>query len=328
MLNVPTIFSYVFASVIVAAFTIASTGIAMEIIFGWDRNSGKKSQIKRERRTYLVSIIMICVMSYELLSLFFFVAIADQIHIFFTGAMCAAGTLFSSHYGYVTLFLKIFGFLVSGFWLTINYLDNQYKDYPLLRFKYILLLPICALIICETVSGIFFFSGLDPQIVTSCCGVIFDSNRIASELAGLPVVFTRNLFFIVLVAVLILGVLFTGTGKGGHWFGLMNLVLLPVSLTAIISFLSLYFYELPTHHCPFCLLHREYNYIGYFLYICIFFGTLMGAGVGAIGLIKRSCGLKQQVGLIQRQFCIQALTAHILFALMACYPMFFSEFRL
>ena len=79
MLNVPTIFSYVFASVIVAAFTIASTGIAMEIIFGWDRNSGKKSQIKRERRTYLVSTIMICVMSYELLIVALHVIFPEEI---------------------------------------------------------------------------------------------------------------------------------------------------------------------------------------------------------------------------------------------------------
>ena len=328
MLNVPAIFAFVLASVIVTAFTIASTATAMEIILGWDRNSGSESQIKRERRTYLVSAIMTCVMSYELLSLFFFVAIADQIHIFFTGAMCVAGTLFANNYGYITLFLKIIGFLASGFWLTVNYLDNQFKDYPLLRFKYILLLPFCTLIICETVSGILFFSALDPQIITSCCGVIFDSNRIASELAGLPVVFTRNLFFIVLITVLLLGIYFTGTGKGDHWFGVMNLAFLPVSLTAIISFFCLYFYELPTHHCPFCLLHKEYNYIGYFLYLSIFFGTLMGTGVGTIALIKKPSELKQQVGLIQKKFCLQALTAHFIFALLACYPMFFSEFRL
>lgn len=328
MITIPAVFAYVSASVIAVFFTLGSTFAAIGIMVGWDRSSGSETQIRRERRTYLVSTIMTVVMSFELLSLFFFVAIADQLHVFFTGAMCAAGTLLANSYGYPTLVLKILSFLACGFWLTLNHLDSQFYDYPLLRVKYSLLLPICLLIICETISGALFFTGLDPQIITSCCGVIFDANSIAPELPNFPVLVMRTLFFIVLAGVLGAGFYFTGTGRGDHWFGLMNLTFLPVSLAAVISFFCLYFYELPTHHCPFCLLHREYNYVGYFLYLSIFFGTLMGTGVGTIGVMKRYCPLKDSAVRIQRRLCLQSIIANSIFAFIACYPMLFSDFRL
>jgi len=41
---------------------------------------------------------------------------------------------------------------------------------------------------------------------------------------------------------------------------------------AILSFISVYFYELPTHHCPFCILQKEYGYVGYPLYLTLFGG--------------------------------------------------------
>jgi hypothetical protein len=41
-------------------------------------------------------------------------------------------------------------------------------------------------------------------------------------------------------------------------------------------FFGTYIYELPTHHCPFCMLQKEYNYIGYIIYIFLFLGTFYG----------------------------------------------------
>ena len=328
MIQVPAVFAYVAASILTAVLLIGGTATAAEILLCWDRSSGSERQIKRERRTYLISTIMTCIMVYELLSLFFFIAISDHLHIFFTGAMCAAGTLFANPYGHITLVLKILSFLACGFWLTLNHLDNQSEEYPLLRIKYILLLPISALILSEIGTGLRFFAGLDSQIITSCCAVLFDSNRSAVELINFPVIVIRTIFFIVLAGVLSSGLYFAGTGKGAKWFGLMNLLLLPVALAAVISFFCLYFYELPTHHCPFCLLQKEYYYVGYFLYFSVFVGTIMGTMAGTIGTFKQYWSMKHVVPRFQKQLCINALAAHSIFALLACYPMFFSEFRL
>jgi hypothetical protein len=47
-----------------------------------------------------------------------------------------------------------------------------------------------------------------------------------------------------------------------------------VSVAALISFISVYFYELPTHHCPFCILQGEYHYVGYLIYAAVLGGCL------------------------------------------------------
>jgi hypothetical protein len=42
-------------------------------------------------------------------------------------------------------------------------------------------------------------------------------------------------------------------------------------------------YELPQHHCPFCLLQKDYYYIGYFMYTFLYLGTFF-AMAGYIAL--------------------------------------------
>jgi len=37
---------------------------------------------------------------------------------------------------------------------------------------------------------------------------------------------------------------------------------------------------LPTHHCPFCFLQKDYYYVGYLIYSVLFIGTFYGLIVG------------------------------------------------
>ena len=54
------------------------------------------------------------------------------------------------------------------------------------------------------------------------------------------------------------------------------------AITGILSFVSLYIYEHPHHHCPFCILKPEYDYQGYWLYLPLFVATAAGLGAGAM----------------------------------------------
>ena len=56
----------------------------------------------------------------------------------------------------------------------------------------------------------------------------------------------------------------------------VSAALLLVSLASIVSFLSLYVYELPTHHCPFDMIQRGYSFIGYPIYLTLFAGVYFG----------------------------------------------------
>jgi ABC-type antimicrobial peptide transport system permease subunit len=44
----------------------------------------------------------------------------------------------------------------------------------------------------------------------------------------------------------------------------------------LIIFTSTYIYELPSHRCPYCILQKEYHYIGYIFYISLFLSTAFG----------------------------------------------------
>ena len=62
---------------------------------------------------------------------------------------------------------------------------------------------------------------------------------------------------------------------------------------AILSFISPYFYELPTHHCPFCILQSEYGYIGYLLYGALFGSAVTGMGVGVLMPFRNIASLSE-----------------------------------
>ena len=75
--------------------------------------------------------------------------------------------------------------------------------------------------------------------------------------------------------------------KGTYLFSIASLIHFLVSIVALISFISIYFYELPTHHCPFCILQPEYGYVGYVLYSALLVGVVSGLGTGVIMPFRR-----------------------------------------
>ena len=89
---------------------------------------------------------------------------------------------------------------------------------------------------------------------------------------------------------------------------------LAVGLAALVSWVSPYVYELPTHRCPFCLLHAEYGWIGYPLYAALLGGAVAGMGVGALVPARRIPSLSAAVPALQRRL---ALAAAVLFAAFA-----------
>ena len=97
---------------------------------------------------------------------------------------------------------------------------------------------------------------------------------------------------------------------------------------AIVSFVSVYFYELPTHHCPFCLLQGDYHFIGYPLYLSLFLGGVGGLSVGLLERVKGPESLSRVIPLFQRRLSTAALVGFLAFTLITVYPMVFSDFVL
>ena len=300
------------------------------ILREWNVAGGSERQLALERKTYLVSVLLGWVMMFEFVSLFMFVHTADNLHGLFVGAMCAAGTLNVNEYGYPTLILKILNAVLCGLWMVIHHADTRAPDYPLIRVKYTAVLIIAPLLFIENGVQIGYWMHLNPNVITSCCGILFstDSQIPAADMANLPPAGTITVFFLSLSGVLGTGIRFYRNGKGARLISALSGWFFILAPASVLSFISVYIYQLPTHHCPFCLLQREYGYIGYPLYVSLFVGGITGVGIGVLDRFKGIDSLQAVIPRIQYRLCLSALIGFALFGAIAAYPMVFSDFTL
>jgi hypothetical protein len=265
-----------------------------------------------------------------LFSFFLFIYTADSLHPFFTGAMCAVGSLNVNNWGFPVVILKIITFLLAGLWLIINFTDNRGFDYPLIKFKYVLLIIITPLILAETIMQSEYFLGLNPEVITSCCGSLFtaDTQGVASEIISFPLTLMEIVFYAAMVGSLALGAVFYRTGRMGYEFSITIFLTFIISIASFISFISIYFYELPTHHCPFCVLQKEYGYIGYFLYLLLLTGGLTGMGSGLLMPFRQIPSLKTTLPAIQKHLALTSVICYLIFTAIATYQVIFSNLKM
>ena len=305
VLITPAIVALQLIALSVTSTALLASGFAWKILRHWNMSSGSELQIRLERQTYLISTLLGFTLGAELLSLLLFVHTAEGLSTQFAGAMCATGVLNINSFGFPALLLKITVFFLAALWLLLDRVDNQGYDYPLIRVKYGLLLAITPLTVVESIVQTRFFLGLEPEVITSCCGSLFnaDYQGIAPELAGLPVQPALAVFYAMAVLILISGGWLLCTFTLNHasrgqeeiaamLFAAVCLISFVAAIIAIVTFLSPYVYENPHHHCPFCLLKAGYDYAGYALYLPLFLATAAGMGAGMIAWYRRIASLQ------------------------------------
>lgn len=317
-------------SLLVSAYTAYAALSGIDILRRWDRRDPSEAQLRRERRSYLTSAILGWVMLLEFLLLVLFLREADSLHEFFTGAMCAAGTLGANDYGYLTLALLMVGFVTSGLWLVVNHTDLRSPDFPLIRVRHAALLLLAPLLVAQTMSVFAYFIQLDPEILVSCCGAIFGAGAdgLSGGLAHLPPTIMVPAFWITLLLTIVLGTVFLHRKRIGFSYAVASFLMFPLTIAAITSFICLYVYQLPNHHCPFCLLKGEYGYLGYPLYLSLFAATVSGLATGVLRPFRANPSLAKIVPSVQRGLCRVSLLSFTLFGLGVSWIYFLSKFSL
>jgi len=326
----PAILALLIGSILISLMLVFSAYYGVVILKRWNLKSGSELQLNLERRTYLISTVMAYAFSFQVLSFFLFIYTADHLSPLFSGAMCAAGTLNVNPWGYPSFILKMLTFLLAGLWLIVNYTDNRAYDYPLIKWKYGLLLLTTPIVVAETfVQGNYFFH-LHPDIITSCCGTLFTPEKqgITSSLIALPRLPLEISLYLGAGLTLGVGVIFYLKGKGGWLFTLTNGVTLIVAALALISFICLYIYELPTHHCPFCILQSEYQYVGYPIYMTFLGSGLSGLGVGSLMKARNIESLKEIIPRIQKRLVIFSLICLTIFFAISGFQVAFSNLKM
>lgn len=330
MLVKPVVLALLLASGLISLTMLYAAWQGLIILRHFDLSSGDPRQLTLERKTYLISTILSYVMGFELLSLFLFIYAGEDLHHLFVGAMCAVGTLSVNSYGYTALMLKIAASLGCGVWLIVNHLDNQGYDYPLIRPKYAMLLPLTGLVLFESYVQFGFFAHMAPNLITSCCGAVFsdEATTLTASLAHLPPALIRIVFWGGLLILARSGIHFLLTGKGARPFAWIAGSMFIIGILSVLSFISVYWYELPTHHCPFCLLKPEYYWIGYPLYAALLLLGVCGAGVGVVDRAAGIPSLAAALPRLQRRLCQAALVGAGVVAAIALWPLLFSDFIL
>ena len=284
MLLNPAIMALILVSIVVTMMLLLAGGFAIQVVRHWDIDSGSERQLVLERRTYLISTLVTWAFAAELISLLLFVYNAEAMSSQFVGAMCATGVLNVNEWGWPTLLVKMAVFFIGAVWLILNSLDNKAYDYPLVRLKYLLLLLIVPLVLTEVVFQLRHFLNMDPDVITSCCGALFsaDAEGVAAEISGVKPRTAMLALYGTGILVVATGIWYGVTKRGGSLFAVSGAAAFVMALVAIVSFVSLYVYEHPHHHCPFCILKAGHNYIGYLFYIPLFAATALALGVGAV----------------------------------------------
>ena len=148
---------------------------AIRILRFWDPEADTKRQIHLENETWLSALLLEYGMALQLISLFILILAADSYAQTLIGAMCATGAFLANDYGIPLLLVKIIGIFLYGFWIVLHRLDIRCEDLPLTRIKFCYALILAPLLLVDLLLLLSYLAQLQPDIITSCCGVVFGS---------------------------------------------------------------------------------------------------------------------------------------------------------
>jgi hypothetical protein len=179
------------------------------------------------------------------------------------------------------------------------------------------------LLILDLTLGIIYIAGLTPDIITSCCAVVF-GNTVGGGtnlLSGLTGGMSLFLFYGSVVVLMVAGLLLFTV-----WLPLLSLLFSSLwlwyfllALMTVTTVFSSYVYAMPFHKCPFCLLKPEYHYIGFAIYAALFGGAFMGMSVIVAEPLRTVEGMTEVVRGFQKKAVGISLFLLILFTVLSSY---------
>lgn len=328
----PGILALIVGSCIVFVMMLYASVQGTRILAGWDFRSSSEKQLNLERKTYLISSIIKYALGFEILSTLLFIYTVDDIHHLFVGAMCATGSLNANPVGWYALYSKILVFFGAALWIMLNNLDQKAEDFPLVRPKYAALIFITILIGLDLFFGMRYFLGLNPEVITSCCGSLFSntSSGIAGELSSLSIRPLMGIFYC-MVIIFIAVTLFCMKSRTAflrYAVSVLSIVFFGISIAAIVSFISLYIYEMPSHHCPFDIFQKNYHFIGYPIYISLFCGVFFGLLPGFFQPLKKIGSLREKIVQAEKKWLLLSILFILIFVIISSWPVVFGDFTM
>jgi hypothetical protein len=301
---------YLLSESILFVLLAGAFALTVEMLLYWDFGSFTQRQYRLERRAYLVMTIVLFAFFVKFLLLAYFVFALDSLAVLVPGAMCAAGVISANGYGMPLLFLKLVILFAMLLWMRLNAYDLEAKEYPLFRAKSWLFAVIFLLVALETGLDFAYFVHIDPHRPVSCCSSLYGQLEGAN-----PLPFGLQIASLLLLFYLLYAVLAGALALGQRFVTLVAAPLFVViAYYAVVYFFGTYVYALPTHKCPFCMLQKEYGYVGYLIWGSLFGGVFLAliASIMEIGL-KKPHTKERKSALILLSAFVLLCTAYVAF---------------
>lgn len=262
------IIAFLFIELVLLVLMAISQFHVVHILRRWDFTATTLLQYGLEKKNYLINTILYFTIVCKIILFLFFAQALNSLAGIVPGAMCSAGVVGSNIYGNIVLLFKliiIFGF---GIWVIVNKLDLQVITFPYLKKKYYFFTFLFACVIGEGILELLYFSNIPLNVPVFCCATVFQAPK-------LPFGYTQTilvtLFYTLFAAIVLLNFI-----KHSMSTFVCNILFLFVAYYAVTYFFGLYVYEMPNHKCPYCMLQKEYYYVGYFIWGTLFLGVFFG----------------------------------------------------
>lgn len=303
----PAVLTLIIAEAILLILGFIALLASLRIGIDFDPSKTTSYQYELNKKSYLVSTIIMFILLLKLPLFFFFIWGLDSTALLVPGAMCAAGIVGATPWGVWMFFIKILVLFLLSAWVLMHRQDLKTVDYKYTKIKFLLFQGLFFVLCVEFLVQLAHYIAMPVDTPVNCCSVLF--NQTSSMGAFSSQATLLALFYGIFVFLSMTWYL-----KRPWIFGIASFIWGGVSIVALIQFFSPYVYELPTHKCPFCLLQAEYYYIGYLFYTLLFLGGLGGLGVMVLQALKREIApLWYNLGLTCNGLLLLILSAYPLF---------------
>ena len=311
MLLTPEVLTLQLLNCIFFIFATLTLFDAIKIARGWDLSATTQHQYTLEKRSYLSATIIKFIFLAKIVLFLFFIFTLDNLSDILHGAMCAAGVVNATDYGNYLFVFKVLNLYLFAYWIALNNEDLKHTNLPYTRLKFTLYIMLYTLFVLEIGIEFIMFYSIDTNQIVDCCGSIYSAAQssyfgaiLSLSHTTLLAIYYTNFLFIVLAYL----------AKNKYLFALLNIIFILTSIMTLITFFGTYIYELPSHHCPFCLLQKEYYFVGYFLYTLLFLGTLKAITAGFI---------PHKPDIVQKEERISLFFTTLYLLIVSSYPIFY-----
>ena len=287
----PWVFLRLVAGLVATALLLRASFTAVTVLRHFDVMRASEGQLALERRVELAGTFVRVGAVAQVVALLLSALAADKLSRGIRGAMCAYGTFNSTPWGFRAFGASVVAALAAGTLAQLFAFDSRVRGMELakpLAWATLIVAPIAA---ADLVLQLAFVLDLDLSVVASCCSVQLDA--VASARGGTasgPRMLSVVLASVAGAACVGLALLCARRPRRplAVLTGALASLALPLAAAAVVLEVAPYAFEIPQHHCPFCLLRGDVGVLGYPLFGALLTGAIWLFGAAASAVIARA----------------------------------------